>query len=52
MQHLDEFKDKASEVIWHIPSKFNKEMSMKSEVVSHLHIGTSVFAPGREVLVS
>ena len=49
MQHLDEFKDKASEVIWHIPSKFTKEMSMKS---SHLHIGTSVFAPGREVLVS
>ena len=32
MQHLDEFKDKFSNVIWHIPS--TKEMSLKSEVES------------------
>ena len=38
VQHLDEFKNNASEVTWHIPSKFTKEMSMKSEVVSnHKH---------------
>jgi len=33
-QHLDEFKDKANEVIWQISSKFNEEMSMMSEIVS------------------
>ncbi len=32
--HRDEFKEKASEVVWHIPSKFTEKMSMKSEIVS------------------
>lgn len=34
VKHLDQFKDQASGVSWHIPSKFVKEMSAKSAVVS------------------
>lgn len=34
VQHLDQFKDQAKDVCWHIPSKFAQEMSTKSAVVS------------------
>lgn len=34
VDNLEEFEGKASEVVWHIPSKFTKEMAMPSEVVS------------------
>ena len=34
VQHIDKFNTK--EVTWHIPSRFTKEMSQKSEVVSYL----------------
>ena len=34
VQNMEEFKDQAHRVIWHIVSKFQKEMSTKSKVVS------------------
>ena len=34
MQHMKEFEDRSSDVVWHIPSKFSREMSTKSDVVS------------------
>ena len=34
VQHLNVFKRKSDDVVWHIPSKFTSEMSNKSEVVS------------------
>lgn len=35
VQHVGEFKSSAKEVVWHIPSRYTKEMSRKSEVVRH-----------------
>ena len=34
VQYMDEYKSDANKVTWHIPSRYNKEMSMLSEVVS------------------
>ena len=34
VQNMEEFKDQVHSVIWHIISKFQKEMSTKSKVVS------------------
>ncbi len=31
---MDEYQNCAKDVTWHIPSKYCKEMSQKSEVVS------------------
>ena len=30
VQHMKEFEDRSSDVVWHIPSKFSREMSTKS----------------------
>lgn len=32
---MDKFRNNAKDVVWHIPSKYSKEMSQKSEVVSY-----------------
>ena len=34
VQHMKEFEDRSSDIVWHIPSKFSREMSTKSDVVS------------------
>ena len=33
VQHLEKFEDHASEVNWHIESKYSEEMASKSKVV-------------------
>ena len=34
VQQMDQFKPQAKEIIWHIPSKYSREMVSKSNVVS------------------
>lgn len=33
VQHMSDFKNQTKQVIRHIPSKYSKEMAVKSEVV-------------------
>lgn len=35
VQHMDEFQGQAKQVVWHIPSKYAKEMATKTEVVTY-----------------
>jgi len=34
VEHEEEFQDQAKDIKRHIPSKFTKEMSIKSDVIS------------------
>ena len=52
MSHVPEFKEKSSEVTWHIQSKYAKEMSMKSDVVSAYTLLDDFIAEENKTLIN